>query len=109
MCDAGDIVDIGAGVLTGGATYAYKKATGDDLPTVALAKSVVGAGPKLATPTAPEPTPPTPDLSDELVQRAAIARRLRQMTMQGIGSTFLTGPNGLLTPAPVSTPGLGGV
>lgn len=58
--------------------------------------------PKIAPPPAP------PDLTDELVQRAGIAQRLRNMASQGIGSTFLTGPVGLTTPAPTTLPGLGG-
>ncbi len=55
-----------------------------------------------------ETSPPPQDLSDELVQRAAIARRLRNLMQQGIGSTFLTGPLGLTTPAPTAVPQLGG-
>lgn len=108
MCDTGDIVDIGAGIATGGASYVYKKATGSDVPGAALIKKIAGAGPDAAAPPELPPPPPSPDLSDELVQRAATVRRLRMLMSQGIGSSFLTGSGGLTGPAPTSRPGLGG-
>jgi len=55
-----------------------------------------------------EQPPVPPDLSDELVRRAAALQRMRQAMGQGIGSTFLTGPLGLTTPAPTAMPQLGG-
>jgi hypothetical protein len=109
MCDTGDIVDIGAGIATGGASYALKKVTGSDLPLVGAIKGAVGAGSgnDIAPPDI-APPPPPPDLTDELVRRATSAQRLRQLMQQGLGSSFLTGPMGLSMPAPTSVPGLSG-
>jgi hypothetical protein len=106
VCDAGDVVDIGAGIATGGASYAFKKATGSDLPGVSIVKDTVGS---LKTPDVPKldgdlPPPPEPiDPTNQIIQRAMSAARLRNLN-GGMGDSFLTGPSGLAGYAPLALP-----
>jgi hypothetical protein len=108
MCDAGDLVDAGAAVATGGVSVIYKKATGNDLPAVSTVKGLVTKPevPKLdgGDPLAPpEPIDPT----NMIIQRAMSAARLRNLN-GGMGASFLTGPGGLKDFAPLALPKAGG-
>jgi hypothetical protein len=58
---------------------------------------------------APPPPPAPPDMTDEEVQKARAAMVRRQLMGQGMASTFLTGPLGDLTSAPILKQSAGGM
>jgi hypothetical protein len=82
----------------------------------ALHETLFNAGKNLLSPpgapdmgAAPPPPPPPADLTDEEVQRARSAMIRRQLLGQGTASSFLTGPLGDLTTAPILKPSAGGM
>lgn len=99
MCDAGDIIDVGAGIATGGVSYAFSKATGDDLPAVKIAKGLVQGTPTPKPPDLPPLPPPPVDPTAQIVQRAMAAERLRSARSSGFGFQPTT-----IGPAPIALP-----
>mgnify|MGYP000987377545 CR=1 FL=1 len=50
----------------------------------------------------PPPPPPAPDPADASVREARRRTRRDQLAMAGRASTFVTGPGGVTSPAPVA-------